>query len=124
MIVYVRKSKSTTGLLHHLSKQTVCTPIGAKQYLLGEIPKTLCKKTTPKKIEKGALGTMTKYEIPIESKKKRSARIPIDKLHDFDGHPFKVTDNEDMDKLVESIKSQGIISPLIVRLKDNATDEY
>ena len=33
---------------------------------------------------------MTKYEIPIESKKKKSARIPIDKLHDFDGHPFKV----------------------------------
>lgn len=67
---------------------------------------------------------MTTNEIPIESKKKKSARIPIDKLHDFDGHPFKVTDNEDMDKLVESIKSQGIISPLIVRLKDNATDEY
>lgn len=67
---------------------------------------------------------MTKYEIPIESKKKKSARIPIEKLHDFDGHPFKVTDNEDMDKLLESIKSQGIISPLIVRLKDNFTDEY
>ncbi len=68
---------------------------------------------------------MTQYEFPIESKKKKkSARIPIDKLHDFDGHPYKVTDNEDMDKLVESIKSQGIISPLIVRLKDNTTDEY
>ena len=67
---------------------------------------------------------MTKYEIPIESKKKKSARIPIDKLHDFEGHPYKVTDNEDMDKLVESIKLQGIISPLIVRLKDNTTDEY
>ena len=67
---------------------------------------------------------MTQYENPIESKKKKSARIPIDKLHDFDGHPYKVTDNEDMDKLVESIKSQGIINPLIVRLKDNATDEY
>ena len=50
---------------------------------------------------------MTQYEIPIESKKKKSARIPIDKLHDFDGHPFKVTDNEDMDKLVESIKWKG-----------------
>ena len=46
------------------------------------------------------------------------------KLHDFEGHPYKVTDNEDMDKLVESIKLQGIISPLIVRLKDNTTDEY
>ena len=60
----------------------------------------------------------------VETKKKKSARVPIDKLHDFDGHPFKVTDNEDMDKLVESIKSQGIINPLIVRQKDNTTDEY
>ena len=67
---------------------------------------------------------MTQYEILNESKKKKSARIPIDKLHDFDGHPFKVTDNEDMDKLVESIKLQGIINPLIVRQKDNTTDEY
>lgn len=33
---------------------------------------------------------MTKYEIPIESKKKKSARIPIDKLHDFDGHRTKL----------------------------------
>ena len=67
---------------------------------------------------------MATNEIPIESKKKKSARILIEKLHDFEGHPYKVTDNEDMDKLVESIKSQGIISPLIVRLKDNTTDEY
>jgi len=67
---------------------------------------------------------MTTNEIPIESKRKKSARIPIEKLHDFEGHPYKVTDNENMDKLAESIKSQGIINPLIVRPKDNTTDEY
>ena len=67
---------------------------------------------------------MTKYEIPIESKKKKSALIPIEKLHEFDGHPFKVQDNEDMDKLVESITQRGVISPIIVRLKDDTTDEY
>ena len=61
---------------------------------------------------------------PNESKKKKSALIPIEKLHEFDGHPFKVQDNEEMQNLVESIKTQGIISPLIVRLKDNFTDEY
>lgn len=61
---------------------------------------------------------------PNESKKKKSALIPIEKLHEFDGHPFKVQDNEEMQNLVESIKTQGIISPLIVRLKDNTTDEY
>ena len=33
----------------------------------------------------------------------------------FKGHPFKVLDDEDMDNLTESIKAQGIISPLIVR---------
>ena len=66
---------------------------------------------------------MTTNEIPIESKRKKSARIPIEKLHDFDGHPYKVTGNEDMDKFVEIFKSQGIISPLIVKLKDNTADE-
>lgn len=67
---------------------------------------------------------MTHYKTQIESKKKKSALIPIDKLHVFDGHPYIVQDNEDMEKLVESIKEQGVISPLIVRLKDNTTDEY
>ena len=61
---------------------------------------------------------------PNESKKKKSALIPIEKLHEFDGHPFKVQDNEEMQNLVESIKTQGIVSPLIVRLKDNTTAEY
>ena len=61
---------------------------------------------------------------PTENKKKKSALIPIEKLHEFDGHPYKVQDNEEMQNLVESIKSQGIISPLIVRLKDNFADEY
>lgn len=41
---------------------------------------------------------------PNESKKKKSALIPIEKLHEFDGHPFKVQDNEEMQNLVESIK--------------------
>lgn len=45
-------------------------------------------------------------------------------MHEFDGHPYKVQDNEEMRNLVESIKTQGIINPLIVRLKDNTTDEY
>lgn len=67
---------------------------------------------------------MTTNETHNENKKKKSALIPIEKLHEFDGHPFKVQDNEDMDNLVESIKEQGVISPIIVRQKDNTTDEY
>lgn len=44
-------------------------------------------------------------------------------LRTFEGHPFQVLDDEDMNSLTESIKAQGIISPLIVRPIEN-TDEY
>ena len=55
--------------------------------------------------------------------KKRAANIRTDKLRTFEGHPFQVLDDEDMNSLTESIKAQGIISPLIVRPIEN-TDEY
>ena len=50
--------------------------------------------------------------------------IPIGKLHPFENHPYKVQDNEEMEQLAESIRMNGILSPIIVRLKDNTTDEY
>ena len=55
--------------------------------------------------------------------KKKAANIQVDKLRTFEGHPFKVLDDEDMGNLIESIKQQGIISPLIVRAIES-TDEY
>lgn len=55
--------------------------------------------------------------------KKKAANIGVDKLRAFEGHPFKVIDNEDMEVLVESIREQGILCPLIVRPIEN-TDEY
>ena len=50
--------------------------------------------------------------------------IPVSKLHPFEGHPYKVRDNEEMNALTESIRAQGILSPLIVRPKEGMTDEY
>lgn len=58
-----------------------------------------------------------------EQPKKESALLPITQLHAFEGHPFKVLDNEEMDSLVESIKEQGILSPLIVRPLENGEYE-
>ena len=49
--------------------------------------------------------------------------IPIEKLHPFDGHPYKVLDNEEMEALIESIHTEGILSPLIVRPLED-TEEY
>ena len=50
--------------------------------------------------------------------------ISIDKLHPFENHPYKVQDNEEMETLAESIKEHGIVSPVIVRPLENASDEY
>lgn len=50
--------------------------------------------------------------------------IAIEKLSPFEGHPFKVQDNEEINALIESIREQGILSPLIVRPKENTEDEY
>ena len=67
---------------------------------------------------------MTNTEIKTNNPpKKRAANIQVDKLRTFEGHPFKVQDDEDMYNLTESIRQQGIISPLIVRPIEN-TDEY
>ena len=48
--------------------------------------------------------------------------LPIDKLKPFEGHPFYVKDDEDMEHLVESIRSQGVLTPLVVRPLPN--NEY
>lgn len=55
---------------------------------------------------------------------KTPVAIPVSKLHPFEGHPYKVLDNEEMNTLIESIQTQGILSPLIVRPTENTTDEY
>ena len=65
-----------------------------------------------------------KFNVDRTPPKKKAANIPTDKLHTFEGHPFQVIDNEEMDNLAESIKAQGIISPLIVRPMEGKTDEY
>lgn len=54
---------------------------------------------------------------------KKPVAIPVEKLRPFAGHPFKVKDDEEMNTLIESIQTQGILSPLIVRPIEN-TEEY
>ena len=54
---------------------------------------------------------------------KKPVAIPVEKLRPFAGHPFKVKDDAEMNTLIESIQTQGILSPLIVRPIEN-TDKY
>ena len=44
-----------------------------------------------------------------------TTKLCLNKLHPFAGHPYKVQDNEEMDALVESIRMNGILTPLTVR---------
>ena len=56
-------------------------------------------------------------------KETRAEHLPISKLHPFEGHPFKVVDNEEMDQLTWSILTQGLLTPLVVRPLDNGEYE-
>lgn len=55
-------------------------------------------------------------------KETRAEYLPIEKLKPFESHPFKVTDNEEMEQLTESIHQQGVLNPIMVRPLD--TGEY
>ena len=57
-------------------------------------------------------------------KLKAPVNIPVEKIHPFEGHPYKVLDNEEMNNLIESIQQKGVISPIVVRPLENTTDEY
>ena len=55
-------------------------------------------------------------------KETRAEYLPINKLRPFEGHPFYVKDDEEMEQLTESILQQGVLTPLVVRPLPN--DEY
>ena len=56
-------------------------------------------------------------------KETRAEHLAVDKLRPFEGHPFKVVDNEEMDQLTWSILTQGLLTPLAVRPLDNGEYE-
>ena len=56
-------------------------------------------------------------------KETRAEHLAVDKLRPFDGHPFKVVDNEEMDQLTWSILTQGLLTPLVVRPLPNGEYE-
>lgn len=58
-----------------------------------------------------------------ESRLPRIHDIPIELIDDFPDHPFQVRLDEDMDQLVESIRTNGIITPITLREKDNGRYE-
>ena len=56
-------------------------------------------------------------------KETRAEHLAVEKLRPFEGHPFKVVDNEEMNQLTWSILTQGLLTPLVVRPLDNGEYE-
>ena len=61
--------------------------------------------------------------MKIDNNLCKPCAISIEKLHPFEGHPYKVLDNGEMETLIESVQNEGILSPLIVRPLEG-TDGY
>ncbi len=59
----------------------------------------------------------------MKNTRNKPVNLPVEKLRPFEGHPFKVKDDDEMNALIESVQTVGILSPLIVRPIEN-TDEY
>ena len=49
----------------------------------------------------------------------QAMQLPVDKLYPFEGHPFQVKDDAEMDQLVWSILTQGLLTPITVRPLEN-----
>ena len=58
-----------------------------------------------------------------EANSEKVMTIPIDKITDFKEHPFHVTMDEDMAKLIDSIKENDMLMPALVRPKKDGTYE-
>ena len=76
------------------------------------------------------LGLKTAYdELFMDDKGRAENRlpkiydIPLTEIDDFPDHPYQVRLDEDMDQLVESIKKQGVITPVTLRVKENGRYE-
>lgn len=50
-----------------------------------------------------------------DAKLERVKNIPLDELHPFKNHPFKILNNEDMERMIESIRKVGTITPALAR---------
>ena len=64
---------------------------------------------------KGADDIFSTEENRQEEQREQVQQIPIDELHPFTNHPFKVLDDETMTRTVESIAQYGVLAPLIAR---------
>ncbi len=78
--------------------------------------------------KKGANISLSSYDDIFSTQESRQetgehvVMLPLDKIHPFKNHPFRIVDDEEMQKTAESIREYGVLVPAIVRPLEN--DEY
>lgn len=81
------------------------------------------------RVKKLDLGMTALDELFMNDKERAENRlpkifdIPLSEIDDFPDHPYRVLDDEDMQNLMESIKDRGVITPAMVRKKDDGRYE-
>ncbi|MCH4014440.1 MAG: ParB/RepB/Spo0J family partition protein [Solobacterium sp.] len=79
--------------------------------------------------KKGANISLNSYDDIFKTEEDRQdtgehvVMVPLDKIHPFKAHPFKVVNDEEMKKTAESIKQYGVLVPAIVRPLENGEYE-
>ncbi|MGN1383576.1 MAG: ParB/RepB/Spo0J family partition protein [Eubacterium sp.] len=79
--------------------------------------------------KKGANISLNSYDDIFKTEEDRQdtgehvVKVPLDKIHPFKSHPFKVVNDEEMKKTAESIKQYGVLVPAIVRPLENGEYE-
>lgn len=79
-----------------------------------------------KKIDLGMTGYDELFMTDEERKENRLPKIydiPLSEIDDFPEHPYRVLDDEDLKELEESIRDRGVITPALIRRKENGRYE-
>ena len=79
-----------------------------------------------KKLDLGLTGLDKLFSTELERMESQLPKIydiPLSEIDDFPGHPYKVKEDEDMDQLVQSIKDNGILTPVTLRRKEDGRYE-
>lgn len=73
------------------------------------------KKSSASKIKIERFDDLFGMGFEVQKSENKVMVIPLEQLHDFTGHPFKVLDDEKMEETVESIRQYGVLNPALAR---------
>ena len=73
------------------------------------------KKSSASKIKMESFDDLFGIGSGSENSRDKVVMLPLEQLHDFNGHPFKVLDDEKMEETVESIRQYGVLNPALAR---------